>query len=266
LIKRFNELRQTVATSTDRQSELFDEIHDRYYASTADEHATAYKDEFVFPWVLAQLGQSKSLIEIASGEGIAAGRLRDHRPALEIAGCDISQRAVEGFKRRHGSECYLADMTKPFDIGRKFDTVLVMGGIHHLVGDLDTAFANIENLLNDGGRLIMAEPNADYMLEPLRRIWYALDKSHFDDANEHALSHGALQASFGDRFGLIRLLYRGGPAYFLLTLNYVFRMPSSSKLRMARSLMGLERLYHKLPGKWPYAFFMACWEKRGSAC
>jgi SAM-dependent methyltransferase len=254
-----------VGSSTDRQSELFDEIHDRYYASTADEYGAAYKNEFVHSWVLSQLGESSSLIEIASGEGLTAGWLRDRRPGLEIAGCDISQSAVEGFKRRNGAECYLADMTKPFDIGRKFDTVVVMGGIHHLVQDLETAFANIDNLLNDGGRLIMSEPNANYILEPIRRIWYSLDKSHFDDSNEHALSHSALRANFGHRFELIDVVYRGGPAYYLLMLNYVLRIPNRSKRWTAPALMRLERLYNKLPGRWPYAFFLACWKKRQSA-
>jgi SAM-dependent methyltransferase len=181
---------------------------------------------------------------------------------LEIAGCDISAKAVEGFKLRNDSECYLADMTKPFDIGRKFDTVLVMGGIHHLVQNLETAFANIENLLNPGGRLIMSEPNAAYVLEPIRKLWYAIDSNHFDSSNEHALSQNRLYADFGQSFDLVDVAYRGGPAYYLLTLNYVLRVPNSSKKWTAPSLMRLERLYNKLPGRWPYAFFLACWEKR----
>ena len=245
-----------------RQSELFDEIHDRYYASTADQYAAAYKDEFVHSWILSRLGESRSLIEIASGEGLTAGWLRDRHPGLEIAGCDISKKAVEGFKSRNGGECYLADMTKPFDIGRKFDTVLVMGGIHHLVQNLDTAFGNIENLLNDGGRLIMSEPNAAYMLEPVRKVWYAIDTNHFDSANEHALSHRSLHSDFGKNFDVVDVAYRGGPAYYLLTLNYVLRFPNSSKKWTAPGLMALERLYNRLPGPWPYAFFLACWEKR----
>lgn len=252
----------SMTDSTHRQSELFDEIHDRYYASTADEYAELYKDEFVHSWILSRLGHSKSLIEIASGEGLASGWLRKHRPGLEIAGCDISAKAVEGFKARNGGECYLADMTEPFDVGRKFDTVLVMGGIHHLVKDLDAAFANIENLLNPGGRLIMSEPNAAYLLEPIRKLWYAIDRNHFDSANENALSHKILHAEHGRNFNVVDVAYRGGPAYYLLTLNYVLRVPNSTKRWTAPGLMRFERLFNRLPAPLPYAFFLACWEKR----
>lgn len=104
--------------SPNRQSEIFDAVHDRYYGSSADDYAGAYNDEFKNSWFLDQLGNGRSLIEIASGEGVTAGWLREQRPGLEIAGCDISEKAVEGFKRRNQADCYLTDMTKPFEIGR----------------------------------------------------------------------------------------------------------------------------------------------------
>jgi SAM-dependent methyltransferase len=247
-----------------RQSEIFDAVHDRYYASSADEYADAYNAEFKNRWFLEQLGDSRSLIEIASGEGVMAGWLRDQRPGLEIAGCDISERAVEGFKRRNQADCFLADMTKPFDIGRTFDTVLVCGGIHHLVTDLPTAFANIRNLLNDGGRLIMIEPNANYFLEPFRKFWYALDKSNFDASSEHALAHDRMFRTYGEGFTVADVTYRGGPAYYLATLNYILRIPQAAKRWLSPPAMVAERLWHKLPGRLPHAYFLACWQKTAS--
>lgn len=222
---------------------------------------TSYKEEYVYNWVLSHLGDGHSLIELASGIGFAAGWLRERRPDLQITGCDFSDRAAEDFIAMHDRPCFVADLTRPFDIDGTFDTVIVMGGIHHLIADLDTAFANISNLLNKGGRFIMAEPNADYMLEPLRRLWYRADKSNFDAENERALSHDTLLKNHGNGFRPVGLTYFGGPAYYLMGLNWVLRMPNASKRWMAPALMRAERIYHKLPGRLAYASFISCWEK-----
>jgi len=108
----------------------------------------------------------------------------------------------------------------------------------------------------------MAEPNADYYLQPLRDLWYRMDKSNFDAANEHALSHGKLFAEHGNDYDLDGVVYFGGIANYFLVLNYILRIPNSLKKLVATPFMLIEKLYHKLPGKLPYASFIACWRLR----
>lgn len=245
-----------------RQKEIFEGIHDEYYASTADRYAHAYKEQYVFKRVARYLHGANSVMEIACGQGEAVGWLRERNPQLSIAGCDISEKAVLDFEAAHRSPAFVADMTKPFHHGQKYDAVIVMGGIHHLIEDLDTAFANISGLLKPGGRLVMSEPNADYFLNPVRRLWYKWDKSNFDAASEEALSHDRLLAEHGADFRKIGVRYFGGPAYFLLALNMFLRIPNASKRFMAPIVMGAERIFDLLPGKLPFASFIACWERR----
>lgn len=249
---------------TARQKELFEAIHDKYYESASDPTAQAYKEKFVFAPVLEMLGPARSVIELASGTGATVGWLKERRPDLHVEGCDISERAAEDFRSLHGTDCHVADLTKPFTLGRQFDAVIVMGGIHHLVADLDMAFANIRGLLRPGGRLIMAEPSADYILNPLRKLWYKIDRNNFDAANEHALSHDRIFRDHGQGFAMRELAYFGGPAYFLLSLNWVLRIPNSTKRRLAPALMKLEHATSKLPGRLPFASFIACWEFAGT--
>lgn len=253
------------AISTARQKELFEEIHDTYYESSDDATAQAYKERFVYNHILESLGDSRSVIELASGIGATVGWLKKQRPHLQIAGCDISERAAADFRKRHSAPCHVADLTKPFDAGATYDAVVVMGGIHHLVADLDTAFANIRALLNPGGRLIMIEPNSDYYLEPFRRIWYKIDKNNFDAVNEHALSHPEIFKKHGAGYDLLKVTYLGGVANYFLVLNYVLRIPNWVKKFIARPLMGFERVYHKLPGALPFASFIACWRLHQAA-
>ena len=243
------------------QKQLFEAIHERYAEATTDRFSEAYKEEFLYRPILDYLGDAGSLIELASGVGTAAGWMRARKPDLEISGCDISESAARDFTARHGRPCYVWDLTKAIEPSETYDAVLVMGGIHHLVTDLPTAFANIGKLLNPGGRLIMMEPNADFVLEPMRQLWYRIDKQHFDADSEHALSHPQLARDHAGTLRPLSLTYVGGPAYFMLLQNWVLRIPNSSKKWLAPTLMAVERLYHLLPGRLPFASFIACWQK-----
>lgn len=250
------------AARASRQKEIFETIHEGYYESGHDPVASAYRDRYINNHVLAYLGDCRSVIELACGKGAMVGWLKQHRPSLRIAGCDISERAAEDFRALHDGPCYVADLTKPFKVEETYDAVVIMGGIHHLVADLDAAFANIRALLNPGGRLIMAEPNSDYFLEPIRKIWYRLDQQNFDADSEHALSHGKLFGAHGFDYEVQGTSYFGGVGYHLLMLNYFLRIPNRIKQKMAPLLMWIERGYHRLPGKYPYASFIACWQLR----
>jgi SAM-dependent methyltransferase len=243
------------------QKQLFEAIHEVYSESTTDSVSEAYKEEFFYRPMLEYLGDAHSLMELASGVGTAAGWMRAHRPGLAISGCDISESAARDFTARHGRPCFVWDLTKPIHPEESYDAVLVMGGIHHLVTDLGTAFANIDRLLKPGGRLIMMEPNADFVLEPFRRLWYRIDKKYFDADSEHALSHPRLAREHAGALRPLGVSYVGGPAYFLLLQNWVMRIPAGPKRRIAPALMAIERVYHRLPGKFPFASFVACWQK-----
>lgn len=257
--------RQPASIELAAQKQLFESIHQVYTDATTDQFVERYKEEFLYHPILAQLGEARSLIELASGVGTAAGWMRAHRPELDIAGCDISEAAARDFTARHGRPCFVWDLTKPIIPEETYDAVLVMGGIHHLVADLSTAFDNISRLLNPGGRLLMVEPNADFMLEPIRRMWYRVDKKYFDAGSEHALSHARLARDYGRALRPISVSYIGGPAYFLLLQNWVLRIPNGSKRVLAPALMMAERLYHRLPGRLPFASFLAVWQKDSSA-
>ncbi|MEO1729839.1 MAG: methyltransferase [Pseudomonadota bacterium] len=245
-----------------RQKELFEAIHEKYAEATTDQYAEAYKEEFIYQPILSELEDARSLMELASGVGTAAGWMAAHHPDLEISGCDISESACEEFRERHDRPCYVWDLTKPVEVEETYDAVLVMGGIHHLVADLPMAFENIAKMLNPGGKLIMSEPNADFILEPARQLWYKLDTENFDAENEHALSHPKLAESYAKGLTPTSVRYIGGPAYFLLLQNWVLRVPNGTKKYLAPVLMGLERGWHKLPGRLPFSTFVAVWEKQ----
>ncbi len=242
------------------QMELFSTIHDKYYESTTDAFAIAYREETSLN-PLDQLldADVERVFELAAGDGFASRWLKNRRPHIQISGTDISEKAANDYRAKTGSECFVADFTKPFDVEQKVDAVIVMGGIHHFVADLDTAFENIRRMLKPNGILIMAEPNADYFLQPLRSLWYRLDRKNFDHATEWALSHNDLLKRYADHFVCESISYKGSPGALLMMHNWALRIPQSFKPWYARPVMAIDRAWHRLPGRLPFNFFVAKW-------
>jgi SAM-dependent methyltransferase len=242
------------------QKELFEGIHDRYYEATTDSVATEYRIRRVLEPIDRLLApDTKSIIELAAGDGFTGAWLKQRRPGLRVVGTDISEKAARDYERRTGSPCYVADFTKPFDIHEQFDAAIASGGIHHFVADLEVAFANIRRLLRPGGCLIMVEPNADYFLQPIRALWYRLDRKNFETSTERALSHDAILKQFSAHFRCESVVYKGGPAVLLILHNWALRIPQSWKRWYARPLMTLEEGWERLPTKLPFNFFLAKW-------
>ena len=120
---------------------------------------------------------------------------------------------------------------------------------------------NISSLLHEGGLLLMVEPNADYFLEKIRKIWYKFDK-YFDASTEHALRHSQLVEIYGESWDVVDVKYLGGPAYFLILQSLILRIPSWLKRALSTPLFFLEKLYNKLPGVRPHPLFIARWRKK----
>ena len=242
------------------QRELFEVIHDKYYEATTDCFATQYRIDHVLEPIDRLLDPgTKTVIELASGDGFTGSWLKQRRPGIRIVGTDISEKAARDYERKTGSTCYVADFTKPFDIHEKFDAAIASGGIHHFVADLDTAFANIRRLLRPGGALIMVEPNADYFLQPIRALWYRLDRKNFEAHTERALSHDAILKQFSQYFRCESVVYKGSPGALLILHNWALRIPQSWKRWYARPVMAFDRAWERLPTKLPFNFFLAKW-------
>src|SRR5258706_13169184 len=113
-----------------RQKEIFENIHEEYYASTSDQYGQAYKEQYVFQRVRNYLGGAKTLIEIACGKGEAAGWLRERQPNLEISGCGISAPAVAHFNEINHRRWFVADLPNTLYHSGQYDALMVIGGMH----------------------------------------------------------------------------------------------------------------------------------------
>jgi SAM-dependent methyltransferase len=250
-------------SSQARQEALYDAIHDDYSRHLYDDRSTQYRDRFINAPLFAGIDlDGKRLAEVMCGDGPATTFAKRTSATVACEGYDISARACDAYRQQTGFPAHHHDLIATPLPAASFDVVAIVGGLHHVVGNLDTVVRNIHHSLKSGGILTMMEPNRDYVLELGRRAWYRFDK-YFDASSEAALSYPRLRVQFQSLFTERRVVYGGGPAYFLVLMNMMFRIPQSWKRVYSPALMQAERAWSRLPTRYVQAFFVAQWIKRG---
>jgi SAM-dependent methyltransferase len=249
------------------QQKHYDDIHAMYASHYYDATSLCYREQFILTPLLEGLElDGRRIADLACGDGHTSLALKAWFPRADFVGFDISKPAQEAYERNVGFPAYRADIsTEGFAAMAgsvaPFDAAIVIGGLHHCVNDLDATLKNIACLLKPGGHLLMVEPNAEFALEVVRKLWYRADR-YFDAQTESALRHDDILLRSSADFAPDSVRFFGGPAYFLLFNSLLFRLPTAIKPMLQRPLFTLERLFNHLPGRVPFPAFMARWRKR----
>ena len=251
-----------MSTDSTRQKHHYDTIHSNYEDHYYDEQSLAYRERFYYTPLFAGLDlDGRSVADMAAGSGHTSLALLRRFPKAKITGFEISRNACEAFCRNVGHPCVETDLIRPINYVGKFDVAMIVGGLHHCVADLPQVFRNIADLLRPSGLLLMLEPNQEFVLDWVRRLWYHADR-YFDAANERALSHSQIFLQARPDFELQNVAYLGGPGYFLISQSLLFRIPKPMKRAMTPGLMISETLFNRVPGRWMHPYFIARWLRR----
>jgi SAM-dependent methyltransferase len=246
--------------SANPQKSHYESLHDAYQ-EYYDPESMAYREQFIYGPLFDGVDLNGcDVADLACGSGATSKSILQRFPRARTFGFDISARACEDYARNLGRPSMEADLTRGVDAGRTFDFAVIIGGIHHCVIDLPGTLRTIRTLLKPGGMLLMMEPSDDFVFAHLRTLWYKVDH-YFDAPSEHALSHDKLIALAGSDFSVAKLQYLGGPGYFLIFNSMVFRLPRIVKTTLNKPLVITDVVYNKLPGVWPFPYFVARWRR-----
>ena len=249
-------------TGGNPQADHYDDILDEYDQHYYDQYSLRYREQFILEPLLEGIDlRGKRVADLASGSGETSRFLSRRFPGVECEGFDVSPEACRRYREKTQRPAQEFDLTQGRYEGEPFDAAIIMGGLHHCATDLEGTLTAIARMLRPGGTFLLFEPNRDYMLEALRRVWYRFDR-YFDAANEMALSHADLLAAGRGAFECQRVRYFGGPAFFLVYNSLVFRMSGTTKAAIAPGLMRLESAYNQLTPRWLFASFLAQWVRR----
>lgn len=243
------------------QEAHYEAIHDAYEAHYYDRTSMAYRRRFIYRPLFNGLNLDRaSVADIACGSGRNSLALRGYFPSIRTTGYDISESACRDYRRRTGGDAYQIDLTRPASFPLTHDAALVVGGLHHCVVDLSATLENVARLVRPGGCFMMMEPNAEFFLSALRRFWYKHDK-WFEADTEAALRHDEIARVAERYFMPERVLYVGGPAFYLILNSLITRVPLKLKPVLSALLLPVERVYNRLPGRSAFAVFLAVWRR-----
>src|SRR5262249_36166231 len=130
----------TEAVDSARQKAHYEGIHDRYEAHYYDGPSLDYRERFILAPLLKDLDlNDRDVLDLASGSGHNTMLLRRRFPRMRALGIDISESACQAYRSMTGFPAVQGDFTRPLALGRQFDAVLIVGGLHHLVANLPQA-------------------------------------------------------------------------------------------------------------------------------
>jgi ubiquinone/menaquinone biosynthesis C-methylase UbiE len=125
--------------------------------------------------------------ELCCGRGEAIDLLKDKME--RCIGVDISMAMLEGAQAAHPEEKLLflqGDATALPLADAAFDSVFMLGGIHH-VPNREALFSEVARILKPGGRFYFREPVSDFVLwRAIRAVVYRLSPA-LDHATERPL-------------------------------------------------------------------------------
>lgn len=237
---------RTFSESEARQQQYYDRISDTYDQHYGSAHNLAYRErvcDLVFAGMdLAGLRVLDAMC--GGGQNAAYFVARGCR----VTGVDISEKQCEQYHRRFPDSQVVC--ASAFDTGleaESFDLVFT-DSLHHLHPHVDDGMREFHRLLRPGGSLVAWEPSSGSAFDYLRKAWYRLDRTYFED-NEASIDVERLGRDHAARFELAEVVYGGNLGYLLVGLSMAMRIPLRLVDHYAPALLKVEEAVRPLQGR-----------------
>ena len=229
------------------QATHFDKIAALYDAHYGDPCSLEYRRRFIYnPLFEGVPLNGKNVLEAMCGNGQAVEFLLNK--GSTVIGLDISPEETAAFLQKW-PDCQVitGSILESSIPDETYDTVVVIGGLHHMHPKVTEAVTEIHRILKKGGYFCFMEPPRASFVDRIRRFWYRRDP--FCAENEASIDIDQLKITFSDRLQFNKEIYGGNIAYLLVFSSMFFRIPLRLKPYYAPFLMKLESVFGRLQGK-----------------
>ncbi len=241
-----------------KQTKHFYEINSEYEKHYYSESSLFWRRINFWDFVLdGKYIKTSHIAEFCCGDGYNLDFLKSRLGPQTAHGYDISKIAIRKMSEKFGLKGFVFDLTKPLDLQKKYETIFVVGGLHHCITDLDCAVQNCRNALMDGGHLVVWEPYSGSIMNKLRNIWYKRDK-YFEETTERAIH---IDEIVKHGFEIEKIKFSGGLGYYLVGNSMIFRLPLILVSWISRPLTFFDLYFDKILPRIFSAVFFAVLKK-----
>jgi 2-polyprenyl-3-methyl-5-hydroxy-6-metoxy-1,4-benzoquinol methylase len=120
------------------------------------------------------------ILEIGCGTGFTARYIQN--TYTSYTGIDYSKKLIELAKENNQlkNTTFICKNIKEFNSSRKFDTIIMIGVLHHIT-EKEITLNKLKTLLNPDGKIIINEPkNSNPIIQLLRKIRTKIDDGYSD--------------------------------------------------------------------------------------
>lgn len=103
--------------------------------------------------------ENGTVLDLMCGTGALLARLRKRRPDITFTGIDLDGEYIAYARKRCPEVRWVVDDATTWNTTKKFHTIVVTGGLHHVPHEKQEAFlCHVKHLMRDDGYAIIADP------------------------------------------------------------------------------------------------------------
>lgn len=150
-----------------------------------------------------------------------------------------------------GVNIYVQDVTT-FSTDKKYDIIIILGGLHHVPAYSAEVVRNMSGLLNKDGIFINVEPTYNNKIFKYLLAYIYKKNKNFDEKTERRFSLNELNDIYlSNGLKIKRQMYPGLLAYLLWNNPNAFPLLNKGSTRLVKIVFHLDKLFmHNRIGKW----------------
>jgi len=232
----------------EQQRVHFDSIADRYFSARQNKNHLLFKElmwqNFFenFEWNKKEALVLEPMCGYSEGKKILSENLNTK---IIYEGFDYSQPLIDEVKKKEPKlNIYKQDITK-FKPKKKYDIIIIIGGLHHVYRHTDLVLKTIDNSLKKNGYFIVLEPTQNNFFFKLVRDKIYSKNNLFDSETEKAYDLKILNKHFEENgFEIKKQIYPGLLGYILYYNPDAFPMLNKGTQKLVEIIFHLEKIFY----------------------
>lgn len=253
----------------EQQRKHFDGISKKYYEARQNENHLFYKElmwKYFFKKVEKYFNNNKyNCLEPMCGYGEGFKIITNYSDISVIyKGFDYSEEIVKIANKKFPNLNIVHGNVLTYEDGNTYDLIILLGGLHHVYRSVDSALANINNLMKNNSFIISLEPtHNNWVFKKVREKIYKTNEL-FDDESEQAFELMKLNSLFENNgYEKVEQIYPGLLGYILYYNPDAFENLNLGNKTIVELIFRIEKyFFNNVIGRYFSFATLSLWRKK----